>query len=199
MAQHAARSTTILSVRRGDQVALGGDGQVTLGNVVAAHASTGPVLLRGPAEKAAMLTRFAPTFADGHAVRLKGAIVYRFSRAKQVGVGLREIKAMPPTPEDERLARLDAKLHFWVAALVRRSNASGSAPGVNEAIFVHDGKADLQIELTERSEAVMAKLKAAGFEVVGVKGKTTILGRADPERIAGLADIAEVKLILPRF
>src|SRR3954467_10290048 len=30
-----ARSTTILSVRRGDQVALGGDGQVTLGNVVA--------------------------------------------------------------------------------------------------------------------------------------------------------------------
>src|SRR3954464_5194828 len=35
MAQQAARSTTILSVRRGDQVALGGDGQVTLGNVVA--------------------------------------------------------------------------------------------------------------------------------------------------------------------
>jgi ATP-dependent HslUV protease, peptidase subunit HslV len=35
MAQHAARSTTILSVRRGEQVALGGDGQVTLGNVVA--------------------------------------------------------------------------------------------------------------------------------------------------------------------
>jgi ATP-dependent HslUV protease subunit HslV len=35
MAQQAARSTTILSVRRGEQVALGGDGQVTLGNVVA--------------------------------------------------------------------------------------------------------------------------------------------------------------------
>src|ERR1051325_11050145 len=30
-----AKSTTILCVRRGDQVALGGDGQVTLGNVVA--------------------------------------------------------------------------------------------------------------------------------------------------------------------
>ena len=35
MAMKAARSTTILSVRRGNQVALGGDGQVTLGNVVA--------------------------------------------------------------------------------------------------------------------------------------------------------------------
>ena len=32
-----ARSTTILSVRRGDQVALGGDGQVTLGNTIAKH------------------------------------------------------------------------------------------------------------------------------------------------------------------
>jgi ATP-dependent HslUV protease, peptidase subunit HslV len=32
-----ARSTTILSVRRGEEVALGGDGQVTLGNIVAKH------------------------------------------------------------------------------------------------------------------------------------------------------------------
>ena len=32
-----ARSTTILSVRRDNQVALGGDGQVTLGNTVAKH------------------------------------------------------------------------------------------------------------------------------------------------------------------
>lgn len=37
MAMQAARSTTILSVRRNGQVALGGDGQVTLGNVVAKH------------------------------------------------------------------------------------------------------------------------------------------------------------------
>jgi len=35
MAMPPARSTTILSVRRDGQVALGGDGQVTLGNVVA--------------------------------------------------------------------------------------------------------------------------------------------------------------------
>ncbi len=35
MSMKPARSTTILSVRRNGQVALGGDGQVTLGNVVA--------------------------------------------------------------------------------------------------------------------------------------------------------------------
>jgi len=37
MRESPARSTTILSVRRGEQVALGGDGQVTLGNTVAKH------------------------------------------------------------------------------------------------------------------------------------------------------------------
>jgi ATP-dependent HslUV protease subunit HslV len=37
MPQRAARSTTILSVRRNGQVALGGDGQVTLGNTVVKH------------------------------------------------------------------------------------------------------------------------------------------------------------------
>ena len=35
-----ARSTTILSVRRNGQVALGGDGQVTLGNTVVKHDAT---------------------------------------------------------------------------------------------------------------------------------------------------------------
>jgi ATP-dependent HslUV protease subunit HslV len=37
MPQPPARSTTILSVRRNGQVALGGDGQVTLGNTVVKH------------------------------------------------------------------------------------------------------------------------------------------------------------------
>src|SRR5678816_1259204 len=37
MPQLPAKSTTILSVRKNGQVALGGDGQVTLGNVVAKH------------------------------------------------------------------------------------------------------------------------------------------------------------------
>src|ERR671917_344008 len=40
MPMRPARSTTILSVRRGSQVALGGDGQVTLGNTVAKHDAT---------------------------------------------------------------------------------------------------------------------------------------------------------------
>src|SRR4029078_11652139 len=68
MAQRAARSITILSVRRDGQVALGGDGQGTLGNTVVKHDASkirrvggGKVLgvFRGSAADAfALLERF---------------------------------------------------------------------------------------------------------------------------------------------
>ena len=61
MATKAARSTTILSVRRGDQVALGGDGQVTLGNVVAKADAT-KIRRVGPGGK--VLVGFAGSAAD---------------------------------------------------------------------------------------------------------------------------------------
>jgi ATP-dependent HslUV protease subunit HslV len=61
MKQRAARSTTILSVRRGnDDVALGGDGQVTLGNVVAKHDAVKIRKLSG----GKVLTGFAGSAAD---------------------------------------------------------------------------------------------------------------------------------------
>src|SRR5881392_4141912 len=55
-----AKSTTILSVRRNDQVALGGDGQVTLGNVVAKHDAVKIRRIGG----GRVLTGFAGSAAD---------------------------------------------------------------------------------------------------------------------------------------
>jgi ATP-dependent HslUV protease subunit HslV len=63
MAMTPARSTTILSVRRGDQVALGGDGQVTLGNVVA---KADAVKIRKISGR--VLTGFAGSAADAFAL-----------------------------------------------------------------------------------------------------------------------------------
>jgi ATP-dependent HslUV protease subunit HslV len=60
-----ARSTTILSVRRGDQVALGGDGQVTLGNTVAKHDAV-KIRRIGPGGK--VLSGFAGSAADAFAL-----------------------------------------------------------------------------------------------------------------------------------
>lgn len=59
-----ARSTTILSVRRGEQVALGGDGQVTLGNVVAKHDAVKIRRLGG----GRVLSGFAGSAADAFAL-----------------------------------------------------------------------------------------------------------------------------------
>ena len=60
----AARSTTILSVRRGDEVALGGDGQVTLGATVAKHDAIKVRKLAG----GRVLTGFAGSAADAFAL-----------------------------------------------------------------------------------------------------------------------------------
>ena len=64
MPMKPARSTTILSVRRGDEVALGGDGQVTLGNVVAKADATKVRRLAG----GKVLTGFAGSAADAFAL-----------------------------------------------------------------------------------------------------------------------------------
>ena len=60
MAQPPARSTTILSVRKNGEVALGGDGQVTLGNVVAKHDAVKIRRIGG----GKVLTGFAGSAAD---------------------------------------------------------------------------------------------------------------------------------------
>src|SRR2546421_11834036 len=65
MAFPRAKSTTILSVRRGDQVALGGDGQVTLGNTVAKHDA---VKIRRIGLGGKVLTGFAGSAANAFAL-----------------------------------------------------------------------------------------------------------------------------------
>jgi ATP-dependent HslUV protease subunit HslV len=64
MRQRPARSTTILSVRRGNEVALGGDGQVTLGNIVAKSDAVKIRKLAG----GKVLTGFAGSAADAFAL-----------------------------------------------------------------------------------------------------------------------------------
>src|SRR3954470_1559552 len=67
MGQQAARSTTILSVRRDGQVALGGDGQVTLGNTVVKH-DANKIRRVGDAKTGGVLVGFAGSAADAFAL-----------------------------------------------------------------------------------------------------------------------------------
>src|SRR4051812_20266681 len=97
-----ARSTTILSVRRGDQVALGGDGQVTLGATVAKHDAVkvrrlgGGEGLAGVAGAAAggfaLIERFEKKLAD-HPDNLRRAVI-ELAKEWRTDRVLRRLEAM---------------------------------------------------------------------------------------------------------
>ena len=97
-----ARSTTILAVRRGGKTALGGDGQVTLGNVVAKADATkirrmndGKVLtgFAGSAADAfALLERFEKKLAD-HPDNTRRAVI-ELAKDWRMDRALRRLEAM---------------------------------------------------------------------------------------------------------
>ena len=90
------------------------------------------------------------------------------------------------------------RLHPVVAALVERLKKPGSAPAAEEAKFVRDGKAELQLWLTEKNDAVLAKLKEAGFEVMlDPKSAKVVIGRVPLSSIQKLVAIKEIKFISP--
>lgn len=107
-------------------------------------------------------------------------------------------KSEAQTPKLPREKRLKEKLHTWIYALVVRLAKGNEKPNANESLFVRDGNAEIRITLTKRSAEVIEKLKAAGFEIVTDKGKTEIVGRIIIAKLAALAEIEEVKLILPK-
>ena len=89
------------------------------------------------------------------------------------------------------------KLHTWLYAVVGRLATNDAKPTAPEVWFVHDGKAEIRIELTTRNADVIERLKATGFEVASEKDKT-IIGRVALDKIAAVTDLDEVKLVLPK-
>lgn len=169
------------------------------GNVTTAKAVSGHPLLLASAEKAALASKFAPTFVGKKAVKVNGVIVYNFRNANTVKIAVDKMKVAPQSPEDKKRLQLTEKLHSWLYALVDRLNKGDTKPSTNEAMFVRDGKAEIEVELSTRSPEVIEKLKAAGLEVVAEIGKTAVTGRIALERLAALAEIDEVKLVLPKI
>ncbi len=102
MPQRAARSTTILAVRRNGQVALGGDGQVTLGNTVVKHDASkirrvgGGKVLVGFAGSAAdafsLLERFEQKLAD-HPDNTRRAVI-ELAKDWRTDRAMRRLEAM---------------------------------------------------------------------------------------------------------
>ena len=98
------RATTILSVRRKDKVALGGDGQVSLGNTVFKHSAR---KVRRVGEGGSVLAGFAGSAADGM------TLLERFEEKLKAHQGQLRRAAVELTREwrtDKMLRRLEAML-----------------------------------------------------------------------------------------
>jgi len=65
---------------------------------------------------------------------------------------------------------------------------------------VHEGKAEVQVWMTEKSAEAMAKLKDLGFEVVlDQKNSSLIIGRLPIEKLEALADLKFVRYVSPQM
>lgn len=164
MTMRAARSTTILSVRKNEQVALGGDGQVTLGNVVAKHDAVKIRRIGG----GKVLTGFAGSAADAF------ALLERFEKKlNEFPDNMRRavIELAKDWRTDKVLRRLEAML-----AVVDK-NTSLIVSGAGDVIEPTDGiigigsggpfaasaaKALLQHSSLDAKQIVEAALKIAG-------------------------------------
>ena len=103
-------------------------------------------------------------------------------------------------PEERKRAELQSKFHPSVLAVIDRLKDPKANPGADEAKFVHNGKAEIQIWLTDKSDETMAKLKELGFEVVlDPKTAKLVIGRMPIEKLAALAELKSVRYVGPQL
>jgi hypothetical protein len=104
------------------------------------------------------------------------------------------------SPEEQRRVQIQSKFHPSVLAVIDRLKDKKGAPGADEAKFIHNGKAEVQIWLTDKSAETMAALKALGFEVVlDPKTAKMVIGRISIEKLSALGDLKGVRYVSPQM
>lgn len=105
-----------------------------------------------------------------------------------------------PSPEELKRGQIQSKFHPSVLAVIDRLKDKKAAPGTDEAKFIRNGKAEVQIWLTDKSDETMAALKALGFEVVlDPKTAKMVIGRISIEKLSALADLKGVRYVSPQM
>jgi Ca-activated chloride channel family protein len=114
--------------------------------------------------------------------------------------GINDVDVRTRTPEEKKRAALQSKLHPSILAVVDRLKDPKSSPGPDEAKFIRNGKAEIQIWLTEKSDETMAKLKELGVEVVlDPKTAKVVIARMPIEKLAALAELKFVRYVGPQM
>ncbi len=195
------------------------------GNVVTATAVSGHPLLRAAAVRAALQSTFTVTVIGDEPIRVKSMIIYDFQSNEtpiatataiqsEQRLTAEEFEVIKRTAEEreaenrrqaaeaERMLAIAQKLHFWIFALYERLE-KGEAVPLNESKFVRDGRAALEIEVTDLSGQTLDRLRGIGFEIestakTNVK-RPIVAGRIPIGKIGDLIALAEVRLVIPRI
>jgi len=103
------------------------------------------------------------------------------------------------SPEEAKQVALRSKFHPLVLAVIDRLKDPQSTPAADEVKFIHNGKAEIQIWFTEKSDEAIAKLKELGFEVI-VDPKTAkmIIGRLPIEKLPALGEMKSIRYVAPQ-
>jgi hypothetical protein len=103
------------------------------------------------------------------------------------------------SPREKQRAELAAKLHPSILAVIDRLQIKNPIVAPDELKFVRDGKAEIQIWLTDKSAETLAKLQELGFEVVlDPKSAKLVIGRLPIEKLGALAELKFVRYVAPQ-
>ena len=103
-----------------------------------------------------------------------------------------------PSPEDLKRRQILSKLHPSLAAVIERLTKKLTAPAPQEAKFVRNGKAEVQVWLDDTSKETMALLKQLGFEIIlEPKSSKMVIGRLPIEKLEALANLKSVRYVAP--
>jgi hypothetical protein len=95
---------------------------------------------------------------------------------------------------------LRPKLHPSLFAVVEKLRRKETLTTADEAGFIRNGKAEVQVWLSDKSQGSLAKLKELGFEVVlNAKSSKLIIGRLPVEKLEALAKLDFVKYVSPQI
>jgi Ca-activated chloride channel family protein len=110
-----------------------------------------------------------------------------------------EVEAPRPDLISERQAlELKQKLHPSIFAVVQKLQKKETLSNSADTPFIRDGKAEVQVWLTEKSDEALAQLKELGFEVLlDAKSSKVIIGRLPIEKLEALAKVKFVKYVAP--
>ena len=100
--------------------------------------------------------------------------------------------------EDPKTAELQRKLHRSLLAVVQKLQKKEMLLNPAETPFIRDGKAEVQVWLTDKSSESLAQLKELGFEVLfEPKSSSLVIGRLPIEKLEALAQLKFVKYVAP--